>query len=108
MPSTLSLSRLHPLASYLARGVDIDSGLLEVLEEVLPPKKLDGVVHLLDKLLEHPLGAQVLLLTFSFQLDTWLEEGQERLQRINQGTEPFDWLATSDHLELVQTFRELL
>lgn len=108
VPANIFLSRLKPLAPYLAEGIDIDSGLMDVLEGLLPPKKLDAVVKLLDKLLEHPLGARVLLLTIRFRLDEWLEEGQERLQCINQGAEPFEWLATSDHLEVVQTFRELL
>lgn len=108
IPANLFLSRLQPLDHYLAQGIDIDSGLMEVLENLLPPKKLDAVVKLLDKLLENPLGARVLLLTMRFRLDEWLEEGQEQLQRTNRDTEPFDWLATSDHLELVQTFRELL
>ncbi len=108
IPANLFLSRLQPLAPHLAQGSTIDSGLLEALEAVLPPKKVDAVVKLLDKLLEHPLGARVLLLTLRFQLDAWLEEGQERLLCINQGAEPFEWLATSDHLEVVQTFRALL
>lgn len=108
LPAKLSLSRLEPLAPYLAQGIDIDSGLMEVLEELLPPKKVDAVVKLLDKLLEHPLGAQVLLLTMRFRLDEWLEAGEQQLQRTNRGTDPFEWLASSDHLEVVQTFRELL
>jgi hypothetical protein len=108
LPANIFSSRLEPLAPYLARGIDSDSGLLEVLENLLPPKKLDAVVKLLDKLLEHPLGAQVLLLTMRFRLDEWLEAGEKQLQRTNQDIEPFDWLATNDHLEVVQTFRELL
>ena len=108
VPANIFLSRLEPLKPYLAQGIDIDSGLMEVLENLLPPKKLDAVVKLLDKLLEHPLGAQVLLLTLRFRLDEWLEAGEKQLQRTNRDTEPFDWLASSDHLEVVQTFRELL
>lgn len=102
------LSRLQPLAPYLAQGIDIDSGLLDALEAVLPPKKVDAVAKLLDKLLEHPLGSQVLLLTIRFLLDEWLEAGQKQLQRTNQGAQPFEWLASSDHLEVVQTFRDML
>jgi hypothetical protein len=108
VPANLFLSRLEPLKPYLAQGIDIDSGLLDALEDVLPPKKVDAVVKLLDKLLQHPLGAQVLLLTMRFRLDEWLEAGEKQLQRTNRDTEPFAWLASSDHLEVVQTFRELL
>lgn len=108
IPANLSLSKLPPLAPHLAQGIDIDSGLMEVLEALLPPKKLDAVVKLLDKLLEHPLGARVLLLTLRFRLDEWLEEGEEKLQVVNRDLDPYAWLATSDHLEVVQTFRELL
>lgn len=77
LPANIYLSRLQPLDHYLAQGIDIDSGLMEVLENLLPPKKLDAVVKLLDKLLENPLGAQVLLLTMRFRLDEWLEAGQK-------------------------------
>jgi hypothetical protein len=96
------------LAPYLAQGIAIDSGLLEVLEDLLPPKKLDAVVKLLDKLLEHPLGARVLLLTIRFRLDEWLEAGDDKLKGLNRDLDPYAWLATSDHVEVVQTFRELL
>jgi len=81
---------------------------MEVLEDLLPPQKSDAVVKLLDKLLEHPLGARVLLLTMRFRLDEWLEAGEEKLQGLNRDLDPYAWLATSDHLEVVQTFRELL
>ena len=30
------LSKLQPLAPYLAQGADIDSGLLDVLQDALP------------------------------------------------------------------------
>jgi len=108
LPANIFSSRLEPLAPYLAQGISIDSELMEVLEDLLPPKKIDAVVKLLDKLLENPLGARVLLLTMRFRLDEWLEASEERLQRINRDLEPFEWLATSDHLEVAQTFRELL
>ena len=108
IPANINLSRLEPLKPYLAQGIDIDSGLMDALEDVLPPKKVDAVVKLLDKLLQHPLGAQVLLLTLRFRLDEWVEASEKQLQRTNRGTEPFEWLASSDHLEVVQTFRELL
>ena len=108
VPANLFSSRLEPLAPYLAQGISTDSELLEVLENLLPPKQVDAVVKLLDKLLENPLGARVLLLTLRFRLDEWLEASEERLQRLNRDAEPFDWLASSDHREVVQTFRELL
>jgi hypothetical protein len=108
LPVTLNLSRLQPLAQYLAQGVDIDSGLADALEAQLPPKKVDSVVKLLDKLLQEPLGAQVLAITMTYLLDEWLREGGEMLTRVNKELDPYTWLATSDHLEVVQTFRELL
>jgi hypothetical protein len=102
------LSRLQPLAEYLAQGADIDSGLAEALEAELPPKEADKLVKLLDKLLQEPRGAEVLLLTIRYLLDEWMAESSEVLYQTKQDLEPFPWLATSDHLEVVQTFRELL
>jgi hypothetical protein len=108
LPVNLTLSRLQPLAQYLAQGADIDSGLMDMLQEQLPEKQVDKLVKLLDKLLQEPLGAQVLALTITYLLDEWLREGDEMLTRVNKDADPFTWLATSDHLEVVQTFRELL
>ncbi|MGI4835100.1 MAG: hypothetical protein ACRYFK_16730 [Janthinobacterium lividum] len=108
LPAALLLSRLQPLAQYLAQGADIDSGLLEALEAALPKKQVDKLTKLLDKLLQEPQGAQVLVLTMSYLLDEWLQAGEERLQRLNKDLEAYAWLATSDHLEVVQSFRELL
>jgi hypothetical protein len=108
LPANLLLSRLEPLSQYLAQGADIDSGLSDALEDQLPPKKADSLVKLLDKLLQEPLGAEVLKLTITYLLDEWLREGQDKLTLINRDLDPYAWLATSDHLEVVQTFRELL
>jgi hypothetical protein len=108
LPVDLLLSRLEPLHAYLGRGADIDSELMEALEAALPKKQVDKLVKLLDKLLQEPQGAQVLVLTMTYLLDEWLKTGDDRLQRINRDAEPFAWLATSDHLEVVQTFRQLL
>jgi hypothetical protein len=108
LPVNILLSRLQPLSTYLVQGVDIDSGLMDALEEVLDRKQLDNVVKLLDKLLEHPLGARVLVLTMTYLLDEWMREGDDRLTRGSRDLDPYAWLATSDHLEVVQTFRELL
>ena len=108
IPVDILLSRLQPLAQYLAKGADIDSGLAEALEAELPPKQADTLVKLLDKLLQEPRGAQVLVLTMTYLLDEWLKEGDDRLLRINKDLDPYTWLATSDHLEVVQTFRQLL
>ncbi len=108
LPANLLLSRLQPLAQYMVQGVDIDSGLLEALEEVIPAKEADKLAKLLDKLLQEPRGAQALVLTMTYLLDEWLREGDDKLSRINKDLDPYAWLATSDHLEVVQTFRELL
>jgi hypothetical protein len=102
------LSRLQPLAQYLAQGADIDSGLADALEAELPPKEADKLLKLLDKLLQEPRGAEVLLLTMGYLLDEWMAESSGVLHRINQDLEPFPWLASSDHLEVVKTFRRLL
>jgi hypothetical protein len=102
------LSRLQPLDQYLVQGVDIDSGLADELEAALPLKQADKLVKLLDKLLQEPLGAQVLLLTMNYLLDEWLREGDDKLSCIKQDLDPYAWLATSDHLEVVQTFHGLL
>lgn len=102
------LSRLQPLAEYLAQGVDIDSGLADELEAALPPKQADKLVKLLDKLLQEPRGAQVLALTITYLLHEWVKESDDVLSRINQGLDPYAWLATSDHLAVVLAFRELL
>ena len=108
LPVNLLLSRLQPLAQYIAQGADIDSGLLDVLEEALPEKQADKLAKLLDKLLQEPNGARVLVLTIGYLLDEWLREGGDTLSRLNKDLDPYAWLATSDHLEVVQTFRELL
>lgn len=108
LPVDLLLSRLQPVSRYLAQGADIDSGLADALEAELPPKQADKLIKLLDKLLQEPRGAQVLALTMTYLLDEWLKEGEERLQCLNKELDPYTWLATSDHLEVVQTFRQLL
>ena len=108
LPVDLLLSRLQPLRAYLAQGADIDSELLEALEAALPKKQVDKLVKLLDKLLQEPDGAQVLVLTMTFLLDEWLRVGDRALERISKDLDPYAWLATSDHLEVVQTFRQLL
>lgn len=54
LPANIFLSRLQPLAQYLAQGTDIDSGLLDVLEQALPEKQADKVAKLLDKLVQEP------------------------------------------------------
>jgi hypothetical protein len=108
LPVTLNLSRLQPLAQYLAQGADIDSGLMDMLQDLLPEKQVDNLAKLLDKLLQEPNGARVLTLAITYLLDEWLREGGEMLTRVNKDLDPYTWLATSDHLEVVQTFRELL
>ena len=108
IPANIFLSKLQPLAQQLAQGADIDSGLMDVLQDALPEKQADKLAKLLDKLLQEEGGARVLVLTMSYLLDEWLREGDDALTRINRDLDPYAWLATSDHLEVVQTFRELL
>ena len=74
----------------------------------MPPKQVDKLVQLLDRLLQEPRGAQVLVVTMSYLLDEWLREGDDQLSCISKDLDPYAWLATSDHLEVVQTLRELL
>lgn len=108
LPVELLLSRLEPLRAYLGRGADIDSGLLDALEAALPEKQVDKLAKLLDKLLQEPRGAEALVLTITYLLDEWLREGDDTLRCLNKDLDPYTWLATSDHLEVVQTFRQLL
>jgi hypothetical protein len=108
IPANIFLSKLQPLAHHLAQGADIDSGLMDVLQDALPEKQADKLAKLLDKLLQEPRGAQVLVLTMTYLLDEWLRESDDALKCLNQDLDPYAWLATSDHLEVVQTFRELL
>jgi hypothetical protein len=108
IPANIHLSRLQPLSQYLVQSIDIDSGLMDALEEVLPPKEADKLAKLLDKLLQEPRGAQVMALTIAYLLDEWLREGEDQLSRVNRDLDPYTWLATSDHMEMVKTFRELL
>jgi hypothetical protein len=83
VPANIFLSKLQPLAACLAQGVDIDSGLMDVLQDALPEKQADKLAKL-------------------------LREGDDALKCLNRDVDPYAWLATSDHLEVVQTFRELL
>jgi hypothetical protein len=108
IPANILLSRLQHLSKYLVQSIDIDSGLMDALEEWLPPKEADKLAKLLDKLLQEPRGAEVLALTMTYLLDEWLREGESMLNRVNRDLDPYAWLATSDHLEVVKTFRELL
>ena len=61
-----------------------------------------------DGLDDYTQGAEVVLTALRDLLDAWLNEGQETLLNTSQGAEPFKWLAISDHLEIVQQFRQLL
>jgi len=102
------LSRLQPLDQYLAQSISIDAGLADELEAMLPPKQADKLVKLLDNLLQQPRGAQVLALTLTYLIQEWVKESDEVLSSINRDLDPYTWLATNDHLEVVQTFRQLL
>ena len=81
---------------------------MDVLQDALPEKQADKLAKLLDKLLQEPRGAQVLVLALTYLLDEWLREGTDTLLCINKDLDPYAWLATSDYLEVVQAFRELL
>ena len=104
----LLLSRLQPLDQYLAQGIDIESGSADELEAMLPPKQVDKLVKLLDNLVQQPRGAQVLALTFNYLIQEWVKESDDVLRSINRDLDPYTWLATSDHLEVVLAFRALL
>lgn len=81
---------------------------MDVLADALPEKQVDKLAKLLDKLLPELRGAQMLVLAMTYLLDEWLREGDDTLKGINKDLDAYAWLATSDHLEVVQTFRELL
>jgi hypothetical protein len=102
------LSRLQPLDQYLAQGIDIDSGLADEFEGWLPPKQANKLVKLLDNLLQEPRGVEALALTMNYLLREWVKESDDVLRSINQDLDLYAWLATNDHLEVVQAFRALL
>ena len=89
----LRLSPLPPVAAFLVAHAQGNEELQAQLD---------------DGLEDYTQGAEVVLEGLRAGLDAWLEEGRETLYRTSQGAEPFVWLAISDHLEIVEQFRELL
>jgi|GEM_PF-2389943 len=102
------LSTLQPLSEFLVQGLDPTAGLLDTLEESLPGRSNDKMLEALAKLLEHERSTEAIVRTVAYLLDEWLQKSDVKLMRVNQQMEPFTWLATSDHLEVVQHFRQLL
>jgi len=91
--SRFSLSSLPQLAPFLVQRAQINEELQAALD---------------DGLEDYTEGAEVMLTALRALLDEYLYEGQQQLFETNQGLEPFKWLAISDQLEAVQTFRDLL
>ena len=91
--SRFSLSSLPQLAPFLVQRAQQNEELQAALD---------------DGLEDYTEGAQVMLTALRALLDEYLHEGQHLLFETNQGLEPFKWLAISDQLEAVQTFRDLL
>ncbi|MGI4871235.1 MAG: hypothetical protein ACRYFX_08665 [Janthinobacterium lividum] len=71
-------------------------------------ERAQGHEPLQDAIVDEEVDAEVVLEALRMLLDTWLEEGRELHYQVDQFTEPYTWLAISDHLEAVQTFRDLL
>ena len=61
-----------------------------------------------DGLADYTEGAEVVLTALRALLDEWLHEGQQALFEIDQFGDAYKWLAMTDQLEVVQTFRNLL
>ena len=94
MPITrFRLSPLPPVAAFLVQRAQTHQPLQDALD---------------DGLEDYEQGAEVIVEALRALLDAWLAEGEEQLLRVNEFTEPFKWLAMTDHLEVVQGFRQLL
>ncbi|MBF9239467.1 hypothetical protein I2I05_18890 [Hymenobacter sp. BT683] len=94
MPNTrFRLSTLPALAGFLVQRAQGNAQLQAALD---------------DGLADYEEGAQVMLTALRALLDEYLEEGQQLLFQTNQFAEPYKWLAMTDQLEVVQTFRNLL
>lgn len=89
----LRLSPLPAVAAFLVQRAQSNQQLQDALD---------------DGLDDYTQGAEVIVTALRDLLDEWLEEGRQQSYEVNQGTEPFKWLAISDHLEIVQQFRDLL
>jgi hypothetical protein len=61
-----------------------------------------------DGLADYTQGAEVILEALRALLDEGLQEGQQVLDETNPFADPFQVLAVTDHLQVVQAFRELL
>jgi len=96
MASLLTRLRLSPLpevAAFLVQRAQQNHELQDALD---------------DGLENYTQGAEVIMKALAVLLDEWLEEGALVLHNTDQFTDPHAWLAISDHLEVVQQFRELL
>jgi hypothetical protein len=91
--SRFSLSSLPQLAPFLVQRAQANEELQAALD---------------DGLEDYTEGAEVILIALRALLNEYLHEGQQLLYETNQSLEPFKWLAISDQLEAVQTFRDLL
>lgn len=91
--SRFALSPLPALPGFLVQRAQFNEQLQAALD---------------DGLDDYTEGAEVMLTALRALLDEWLSEGGETLYNTNQFTEPYMWLAISDQLEVVQTFRNLL
>lgn len=87
------LSTLPPLAEFLVQRAQQNEQLQAALD---------------DGLADYTEGAEVMLTALRALLDEYLSEGQQRQHEVDQWHEPFKWLALSDQLEVIETFRNLL
>ncbi|UOQ96618.1 hypothetical protein MUN81_15385 [Hymenobacter sp. 5317J-9] len=94
MPLTrFRLSTLPALAPFLVQRAQTNEPLQAALD---------------DGLADYTEGAEVMLTALRALLDEWLHEGQQTLFEVDEFADPYKWLAMSDQLEVVQTFRNLL
>jgi hypothetical protein len=89
----LRLSPLPDVAAFLVQRAQSNDELQAALD---------------DGLDDYTQGAEVVLTALRALLDEWLDEGRQQSYEVNRDAEPFKWLALSDHLEIVQHFRDLL
>lgn len=89
----IRLSPLPDVAAFLVQRAQVHQPLQDALD---------------DGLEDYTEGAEVILTALRALLDEWLEEGRQQSYEVNKDAEPFKWLALSDHLEIVEQFRQLL
>ena len=90
--ASLTLSDLPPVADFLAERGARNEELLEGLDDIT----------------DYDQGAALMVQLLVATLDEWLEYANWRRHQADPFTEPFQYLAASDHIDVVQRFRDVL